>query len=125
MAPCRVSRSILDFYVVRPGEAAWTLVALCEGDHERLLLTGRAHLPVAQSAYELTCTGVDAPNPLVLDGVPGVLRVTTSTLVVLIDQVGLGWVVGKVETEWTALRASAASLRSFTITVALDAQLRR
>ena len=123
--PCRVFQPMIDVYRLDEREAAWTLVALCEGHHPRLLLTGTVNLPVVQNGDPLRCTFVDAPNPIVLNGELGALVVRSSALRLFGREAGLVVIDGSVETEWSAKAPAARVARCvFSITVALEAKLR-
>lgn len=111
--PHSVFRPMIDFYELGGGEAAWTLVALCDGMHDRVLMTGTAGLPLELSGHELRCSFVDAPNPVVLEGEAGALKVRSSTLRIAGLEPGFVSVVGAVECEWAASVTGAR--RSFVI----------
>lgn len=124
-APCRAFRPMIDFYSLDRLKAAWTLVALCEGEHDRLLLTGLAGLPIVKNGDQLRCTSVEAPNPVVLDGERGSLQVCSSDLRLSGHERGLVSVVGTVNAEWRAQAPSVRLVsRPFSITLTLEARFR-
>ncbi len=114
---------MIDFYRLDSREAAWTLVAPCEGEFQRLLITGTAGLPIAKDGDHLRCSFVDAPNPVVLDGEAGALQVRSSDLRLYGQELGLVSIIGSISTEWTALSLDK-DRRPFTITLKLEAKLR-
>jgi hypothetical protein len=115
---------MIDFYPLDAQEAAWTLVAPCEGEHSRLLLTGTARLPVDRKEHALRCTFVDAPNPVSIDGTRGTLRVRTSSLCLRGEELGLVSVAGTVEAEWTALAPSGGPNQTYTIELSIESRVR-
>lgn len=122
---CRVFRPLIDFYRLEADEAAWTLVAACDGEYERLLLTGTARLPLNKRGDHLRCSFVDAPNPVELGGRAGALKVLQSDLRLFGQTPGLVTIVGAVTTRWTPREpACAEDERSFTIAVDLEARMR-
>lgn len=113
----QVERAVLEVHRLDDAEVAWHLSATGVGD--QLLISGVAiPLAAAVEANLLTPTFIDAPNPLLLEGERGAVRVNAGRL----------WlrhrthVSGRVECAWRG--ASSGRERTCELRVELDVELR-